>query len=131
MRPLDDRVYSLDPPGLLTSRCTECGAGFFPRRRICAICFCDSMKDAVSTGPGIIYTFTIVRSKGPGYEGPVPYALGIVELDEGFRVEVNLDARDLDQLAIGDLVRPFAMALIEAGREEIAVVAYGPEEPDA
>jgi uncharacterized protein len=131
VRPLDDRIYSLDPPALLTSRCIECGARFFPRRGICGACFCDALEDTVSAGTGLIYTFTIVRSKGPGYEGPVPYALGIVELDEGLRVEVNLDARDLDQLAIGDRVMPFAKALFEAGREEMAVVAYCPEEPDA
>jgi uncharacterized OB-fold protein len=45
-----------------------------------------------------------VRSAPPGYLGEIPYAIGVVELEESLRVSTTLLADDLSELAVGDQV---------------------------
>ncbi len=58
-----------------------------------------------ASGKGIIYSFTITHVPAAGFEDKVPYAVGLVELDEGVRVVANLVNVDPEQLAIGQRVR--------------------------
>jgi uncharacterized OB-fold protein len=51
----------------------------------------------------------------------VPYAFGVVTLDDGLRVTTTITADDLDALAIGDRV---AFEIIALGEGEDAVSSY-------
>jgi uncharacterized OB-fold protein len=42
------------------------------------------------SGPGTLWAWTAVTSAPPGYQGEVPYGLGVVELPEGIRVIARL-----------------------------------------
>jgi uncharacterized protein len=64
--------------------CPSCGMVFlYPRHR------CPSCHDAGpgwrdAEGGGLLHSFTVVRAVPPaGFEAQVPYALGVVKLDEG------------------------------------------------
>ena len=59
------------------------------------------------TGRGTVYTYSIVRQNpAPPFDGWCPYAVVLVDLDEGVRVMANWDRSvALDLLAIGAPVR--------------------------
>lgn len=87
----------------------------------------DVASTSLSTS-GIVYTFTIVRNRVPGYSGEVPYAFGFVELAEGIRVISTLIADDLDAIAIGDTVD---LELFVLGTGDAAVASYRHRRRDA
>jgi len=78
-RPFRDGLLRLDPPRLLASRCTTCGATAFPARAFCAACRAvDGLVEVELTSRGRVYTFTVVRQAPPGVE--VPYVLAQIDL---------------------------------------------------
>ena len=58
-----------------------------------------------ASGKGVIYSFTITHVPAAGFEDKVPYAIGLVELDEGVRIVANLVNIDPERIAIGQRVR--------------------------
>ena len=78
-RPFRDGLLRLDPPRLLASRCTTCGATAFPARAFCAACRAvDGLVEVELTSRGRVYTFTVVRQAPPGVE--VSYVLAQIDL---------------------------------------------------
>ena len=68
-RPFRNGLLRLDPPRLLASRCTTCGATAFPARAFCAACRAvDGLVEVELTSRGRVYTFTVVRQAPPGVE---------------------------------------------------------------
>jgi uncharacterized OB-fold protein len=49
--------------------------------------------------------FTAVTSRPPGYDGPVPYGFGVVELPEGIRIVARLSESRTDRLRPGQAMR--------------------------
>jgi len=97
-------ILRLDPPALLAGRCSACGDLRFPATPLCAGCGGEEIESVALSPEGRLFTFSIVRMAPPGYEGEVPYAVGIVELPDGIRVEATIVAADLEALAVGDAV---------------------------
>jgi uncharacterized OB-fold protein len=71
---------------------------------------------------GTVFSYTIVRVPVPGYAGPVPYGLGVVELPDGIRVNTMLVAEPLETLSIGAPVR---IRLVQVGTEQNPLLSYG------
>ena len=66
-------------------RCTQCGVPIADAARICWRCHSRELRWEVSAGRGTLYSWTIVwRPQTPEFE--VPYAVAIVNLEEGFSV---------------------------------------------
>lgn len=85
--PFRPGLLQLDEGGggrLLGSRCPECGACFFPSRRVCSRCLTEGLEPAPLSTRGTVHSCTVVHQAAPGFE--VPYALGYVDLPEGVRV---------------------------------------------
>jgi uncharacterized OB-fold protein len=87
-----------DPPALLASRCDNCGSVLFPRVDACTYCATGMPEPLDLTGPGILWAWTAVTAPPPGYEGEVPFGMGVVELPEGVRVITRLTESDPDSL---------------------------------
>lgn len=89
---------------LLGSECHSCGE-IFPTRRevgLCGHCQSRDLKDIRLSTRGRIYSHTVVMQRPPMYyQGPVPYAIGFVELPEGVRVETLFTDCDFDDLKVG------------------------------
>ncbi len=92
---------------LLGSRCVTCGTPYFPRSTLCHNPACDtsSMEDA-SFGPrGKLWSCAIQNYPPPApakYDEPyTPYALGVVDLDEGLRVVGRVDTDDPEGVQLG------------------------------
>ncbi len=102
--PVREELFSTDPPALLVGACSDCRSLHFPRRALCPECQSERIETRATSGAGRIYAHTIVRSAPPGYLGEIPYAIGVVELEESLRVSTTLLADDLSELAVGDQV---------------------------
>jgi uncharacterized OB-fold protein len=76
---------------LLVQSCVTCGkAIMYPRHR-CPFCQSDDLEWRTSAGEGVLHSYTVVRAVPPkGFEDDVPYALGVVKLDEGAQLLVRL-----------------------------------------
>jgi uncharacterized protein len=97
----------------LIQRCRNCGKVQYHYRAVCAHCWADAPEDVVASGRGAIWTFSIVHVNRSDVSAPaVPYAVVLVELEEGVRVFGNLVDTPLDQLEIG---LPVEVAFAVAG----------------
>lgn len=108
-RPLEDGLFTWPVPAggprLLGSRCPSCAEVFFPRQGQCSACFREGTEE-IRLGPhGTLYSHTVVRFRTPAYAGPVPYAVGFVELPEGIRVIAKVNADPLENLRVGQPLR--------------------------
>jgi uncharacterized protein len=78
------------------------GRHHFPPAAICPYSGADDVETVTLSGRGALWAWTSVTAAPPGYEGPVPYGFGVVELaDEGLRVIGRLTEADPGALTFG------------------------------
>jgi uncharacterized OB-fold protein len=72
---------------LLIQRCKACGnPQMYPRYR-CTKCWSDDLGYVKAAGAGTLHSYTVIRAVPPrGFEDDVPYAVGVVKLDEGVQL---------------------------------------------
>lgn len=92
---------------LLGSRCGTCGTGYFPKSGLCHNPACDrsDMSDAAFGPAGTLWSYSVQNYPPPPparYDEPYePYALGVVDLDDGLRVVGRMDVADPESLVVG------------------------------
>jgi len=97
MRPFWDAARRHE---LVVQRCAGCGLHRFPARDICSRCLSRSTDWAPVTGRGTVFSWTVMHQVyHPGFADEVPYAVVVVELEEGARLVSNLVG-----CPIGDIV---------------------------
>jgi uncharacterized OB-fold protein len=75
----------------------------FPPAGLCPYLGADDVEVVPLPRLGTLWAWTAVTSAPPGYEGPVPYGFGIVELDAiGLRVVGRLTEPDPSALRFGE-----------------------------
>ncbi len=78
---------------LRLQRCTACDAGhYFPPRPFCPSCLSDAVVWEAVSGRGTLHTYVINHRAAPGFEPP--YAIAVIELEEGPRMMGNLTGID-------------------------------------
>ena len=76
---------------LLLPRCDACGQFWFPPSQRCTHCLSAHFTWHEASSHGRIYSFVVYhRVYHPAFEQDVPYAVAIVELDEGPRLLANI-----------------------------------------
>ena len=73
---------------LRLQRCDSCGDVYFPPRPFCPSCGSRSVKVFAASGKGKLYSYVIHHRPRPGFTAP--YAIAVVELDEGPRMMTNI-----------------------------------------
>lgn len=91
---------------LLYQRCRNCGhVQFYPRRN-CTTCQSSELDLLPSAKRGAIHSFTTVqRPANRAFDSDVPFVIALVDLDEGFRMMMNVVGADRLSTAIGRRVR--------------------------
>lgn len=76
---------------LLIQKCLTCSAlTLYPRYR-CPKCQSSDLGWQAAVGHGVLHSFTVLRLGAPsGFEDELPYALGVVKLDEGVQLLARL-----------------------------------------
>jgi uncharacterized OB-fold protein len=94
---------------LLYQRCPTCDHVQFYPRQLCTACGGDSAW-ATASGRGVVHTFTIVRQNGqPPFKAEVPYAVAMVELEEGVRMMGTVIGCPVESVQIGMPVEAYAV----------------------
>lgn len=119
---------------LLYQSCRKCGHAQFYPRRLCIRCLSEEVEWRHSGRTGTIFTVTTVnRPTTAAFKDDVPYVIALVDLDEGFRMMLNvqgdnrLDARIGDRVRIGFEERPrgetipFAELIFDAATESSTI----------
>lgn len=73
---------------LLLQRCDACDHTYFPPRPFCPECSNREVSVFKASGKGTLYSYVINHMKTPGFEAP--YAVAVVELEEGPRLMSNI-----------------------------------------
>lgn len=95
-----DGLFTSDG-ALLGSKCANCGSTLFPRVDACTYCATEDPEPVELSKTGTLWSWTAVTAPPPGYEGVVPFGIGIVELPEGVRVITRLTESDPSILHAG------------------------------
>ncbi len=73
---------------LRLQRCNACGKVYFPPRPFCPACAARDVAVFAASGKGRLYSYVIHHRPVPGFTPP--YAIAVVELDEGPRMMTNI-----------------------------------------
>jgi uncharacterized OB-fold protein len=91
---------------LLYQFCAACARPQFYPRMHCAGCQGRRLEWRRSAGKGTVYSHTTVRrAPTPAFKAMLPYVIALVDLDEGFRMMMNVLDCDPSQIVIGSRVR--------------------------
>ena len=113
----------LDEDKLMGSRCKKCGALFTPPRSICIKCYDSDMEWVEMSGKGKLGAFTCI-SVGPqfmieqGYNRKNPYCVGVVELEEGTRVDARIEGVDTTNPESIKVGMPLTVKFLHTGEGE-------------
>ena len=75
---------------LWLQRCQACQHVFFYPRLHCPQCLSDNVPGFRASGKGTLWTYMINHRAVPGFEDDAPYAIAIVQLEEGPRMMSNI-----------------------------------------
>ena len=85
---------------LLMPRCDACGKYWFPPSLLCPHCNATNWTWTSTSGRGRIFSYVVYhRVYHPGFADEVPYAVAVIELDEGPRMVSNVIGIAPDKLA--------------------------------
>jgi len=108
---------------LIGSRDKKCGSKYYPRRSICPKCKSKEMEDFELPRVGKIFSFTIIRAAPRGFTEYTPYAIGIVELEDGVRIMAQIVDTDFENIKIGQKVKMVFRRLMVEG--DAGPIIYG------
>ncbi|MFG1701457.1 Zn-ribbon domain-containing OB-fold protein [Nonomuraea sp. NPDC049309] len=75
---------------LRIQRCTACERHYFYPRPSCPRCGGDQVEWVRASGRATLYSYVINHRPAPGFEDEAPYAIAVVELEEGVRMMTNI-----------------------------------------
>ena len=75
---------------LRLQRCNGCGHAYFYPRASCPKCSSTNVAWFVASGRARLHTYLISHYAAPGFKDDAPYAIAVVELEEGPRMMSNI-----------------------------------------
>ena len=108
---------------LEANKCKNCDIIFFPPRLICPECKKREFEETRLAEKGKILTYTIIRVPPRQFLDQAPYAVGIVELDDGVKLTGQIVDCDFEDLKIGQKVKLEFRKIFDEG--EAGILCYG------
>lgn len=110
---------------LVVQRCRGCGAYRFPAREICSSCLSRDAEWVKVSGDGEIFSYNVMHQVyHPGFADEVPYAVVVVKLKEGAKMNSNLKGIAPDAIKIGMPVK----VVFEDVSDEVTLPKFVPRE---
>ena len=85
---------------LFLQHCEDCNHIQYYHQAICRECLGENLVEKEASGRGSVYSYSVVyRAPGPAFKGDTPYAVVLVELEEGPRMissMIDVDAETVD-----------------------------------
>ena len=108
------------------SKCPYCGKVFFPKRSMCPACRRESlnnMEDYDICRNGTVYSYSIVYD-APSFADKIkPYAVVMVETDDGVKISAQLVDVNVDDVKIGMRVTAVLRKISSDGPD--GIIRYG------
>lgn len=92
-----------------TTSCSACGKLTFPPKAVCPHCWSADMTWREWSHRGVLYSWTRIHAAPSSFESETPYAVGIVDLDDGVRIACRLFDEGNGAIQIGNRVEIVAM----------------------
>jgi len=108
---------------LEANKCRKCGFVSFPPRLICPQCQNREFEETKLAEEGKVLTFTVIRVPPHQFVDQAPYAVGIVELDDGVKLTGQIVDCDFEDLKIGKRVKIEFRKIFDEG--EAGILCYG------
>ncbi|MBD3237730.1 MAG: transcriptional regulator [Candidatus Eisenbacteria bacterium] len=108
---------------LEAGRCTSCGAVYFPPRLICSQCKGREFETFSMKRTGKVLTHTVIRTPSAAFAGDAPFAVAIVEMDDGVRLTTQVVDADFEEIRIGLPVKLEFRRVYSEG--DAGVINYG------
>jgi uncharacterized OB-fold protein len=109
---------------LRLQRCESCSHVYFPPRPFCPQCASRSVEVFAASGNGTLHSYIINHRAAPNSGFEAPYAIAIVELDEGPRMMTNIvDSAQTPEALVLDM--PLEVTF-ERITDEIALPLFRP-----
>lgn len=90
---------------LIGTKCGICNSVFFPPKSLCPNCRSRGKIEPFQlSGKGKVVSWTVIRVAPGGFEDQVPYAVAMIELDEGTKIAGQV-VGTTDGIDIGKRVR--------------------------
>ena len=108
---------------LVVQRCAQCGVPRFPPREICSSCLSNQSEWTPVSGEGEVFSFNIMHQVyHPGFADAVPYAVVVVKLKEGAKMNSNLVGVPPHDIKIGMPVK----VVFEEISDEVTLPKFTP-----
>ena len=92
-------------------RCTNCGEFVWTPKAACPSCLTETLEWTEASGTGTVYSYVVLHASPiPAIE--TPYAIAVVDLEEGPKFFTSLVDVDIDNVEIG---MPVEVALEDVG----------------
>jgi uncharacterized OB-fold protein len=86
---------------LMAGKCQKCGKIHMPPRPLCDNCYSQQFSWIQVSGKGKLLTYTIIHVAPHYFQALTPYAVGIVELENGLKIPGMIQDIAQEQLKIG------------------------------
>jgi len=118
---------------LMGSRCRHCGTRYVPPRSLCVQCHQTDMQWEQAKGTGRLVAFTCIAIAPPwmmaqGFGRNNPYISGVIELDDGGRVDariLGLDPLTPERIRLGLPMKAAYIHCMDGDRLQ-TVLAFSP-----
>jgi uncharacterized OB-fold protein len=108
---------------LRLQRCVHCVEVYFPPRPMCPKCWSTDVEWETVSGRGTLHSYVINYRPAPGFAEDAPYAIALVQLDEGPRLMSNIV--DIDNVP-EKLVLDMPLEVTFEQRGEITIPQFRP-----
>lgn len=71
---------------LMVAKCTQCGNVLLPPKPMCTKCFSTNLKWIELEGAAKLVSYTVIQVAPEQFQDLTPYAVGIVEFENGLRI---------------------------------------------
>jgi uncharacterized OB-fold protein len=86
---------------LMAGKCIKCGKIHLPPRPMCDNCFSQDFEWVSVSGKGKLVTYTVIHVAPEQFQNLTPYAVGIVQLENGLKIPGMIQDTSQEQLKIG------------------------------
>jgi uncharacterized OB-fold protein len=98
---VNDFIDHLENGKVMYTRCSGCGADFFPPRADCSQCLSSDMQWREVTGSGKLVSFSQLKYAPVGFDADLPYSIALLDYGD-YQIFGRLDsALDMDEVRIG------------------------------
>ncbi len=109
---------------LEAGRCKKCGKVYFPPRTHCGECKSNEFETIKLSDSGKILTYTVIRVGPPNFSQETPYAVGIVEVNDGVKITMQIADIDVNKVEIGQKVKIVFRRIQDEGKSGLHCYGY-------